>query len=73
MTPLVECETCAGAGEIIVEWSTANEHGQDTRECDACNGTGFEPEAFRKRLAEVDAALGFSDGSQCSQSNEESE
>jgi hypothetical protein len=34
------CDACDGSGEVVVEWSTPNEHGQDTQECDHCDGSG---------------------------------
>lgn len=34
------CPDCDGVGYIVVEWSTENEHGQDTQKCDMCDGTG---------------------------------
>lgn len=37
----IVCATCGGEGEIVVEWSTDNEHGQDTEECPDCGGCGW--------------------------------
>jgi len=34
------CPDCDGRGYMVVEWSNENEHGQDTRKCDFCDGTG---------------------------------